>query len=185
MLQVDYGPDYERERVRQGYPRVSGSELQQYVDGCAQDEENFSEEICTYTVGDLLDCIEYLDRVRQDHPSPERLRDQFLLLLLSFGSRIKSILREFQGLDECDESGLCLNSCDERLQVVTAPRLMKLLRWNCFELWKDEGSFRSSLSRSPLLQEKMSMFLVQAKRADLSRNVLFQAVADMIDTPCI
>ena len=182
MLQVDYGPDYERERVRQGYPRVSGSELQQYITGCAQDEENFSEEICTYTVDNLLECIEYLECVRQDHPSPERLRDQFLLLLLSFGSRIRSILREFQGLDD---NRLCLNGYVERVQVVTVPRLMKLLRWNCFELWKDEGSFSSSLSRRPLLQEKMSMFLVQAKSADLSRNVLFQAVADMIDTSCI
>ena len=182
LLQVDYGPSYEQERVRKGYARVTGQELQDHVNSLAEEERDFVEGIETYTASDLVECIEYLEGVRRNHPSPDSLRDQFLLLLLSFGERICTISREFEGLNLRD-SRLCLNGYDERFHNATVPRFMTILHWNCFDLWKDDRSFNFSVSQRPMLQEKTSIFLAQSNTAEWSRPVLLQAVADMLRTP--
>ena len=123
LLQVGYGPSYEQERVRKGYSRVTGQELQDHVDRLAEEERDFVEGIETYTVSDLVECIEYLECDQQDHPSPDNLHDQFLLLLVSFGEKICTISREFEGLNLMD-SRLCLNGYDERFYSATVPRFL-------------------------------------------------------------
>lgn len=179
--QIDYGETYERERVRKGYPIVSGDELQQHQDSFANDDDDFLAAIKEYSANEIAESIDYLDKVKGNHiehsGSSIEFRARFCFVSLAIAERIDAILEDFKGLD-LRSSDLCLNGFDETFKTKVIGRFIRVFQWALFNHWKDDASFRGAIGKTSLLKEKLSVFMQSSWRSmHTGRELLLQTIS--------
>jgi hypothetical protein len=118
-LKADYGYDYEKVRVRHGYPRVVGETLEQKRREIASDDETSLTEILTWDVKKVGRCIDFFVSNWEDYsgpvlPTPTESLERLLLVMVILHARMKRHVDESQS----DRSIECHHAIDRAKQLV-------------------------------------------------------------------
>jgi hypothetical protein len=93
-LKIDYGPKYERVRVRKGYSRLSGPELAKMKAQLENDDMDVVLEIAVCSIGEVSVALEFLERLFERGCLDVERRTRALIAALLLRSRVESFDKE-------------------------------------------------------------------------------------------
>jgi hypothetical protein len=153
---VDYGDSYENARIRQGYPRqkLDALDARQRL---KQDELEYLEEVNTYTADEVKSMKRFFLGVLESKKNLEReVAGRMIFVLLLLMKRNKTILREFEGVDE-DES-VCDNGGRNTAQLLETYRGFKTLTSRFVAIWGTADELYAQLKQDEMYTDFMKIF---------------------------
>ncbi len=75
-LKVDYGPNYELVRVRNGYSRLSGWQLQQAMIEACSYEKDMLDDLSKLTTGEIFDIYNFLEKLNSSWTDAKTINDK-------------------------------------------------------------------------------------------------------------
>lgn len=173
-LKIDYGPRYEKIRVRKGYSRLSNLEQDKLKKAIADDDIELIQEIMVFTAKEVLDSIKFLTgliieastRMSTDSAGgnillEKRKLTRCLIATILVRARLLRILEEFDGVNL--EHGNCNNEitfCDNGLTKLRRDegcreRADKLVR-RVLKLWPSDQDLQDSLSKEQMFASSLA-----------------------------
>lgn len=136
-LKVNYGPLYEKVRVRKGYSRAKGKRLKQIQEEIAQDDLTAFFDLRSSTIHKVLGILDFTERVCKSYEAaawPNFKRERALLLCLSLCSRAREL--------EAVSGGVVIKRKFVRKRLKALTKILSR-KWN-----EDEAFQTSMLSQS-------------------------------------
>ena len=151
---IDYGPIYEKVRVRKGYSPTSRkrvtSELMKKT--IVDDDNDTVAEISHFSASDVHDGLSFLEQLFSKNwsTSSQSKLQRALIVALALNARVKAILREFDGVDLKGDITFCDNGFTEmehKKIVSRAKNVVKAARHQ----WEDKETLKKSVLSMELL----------------------------------
>ena len=132
-LKIDYGPKYEVVRVRAGYSRLRGRELELRQEQVARDDTEMIRDFEESSVTEISESIEFLDRTFKSYEpynsKSSKPLARALIVSLVLRKRLGEICRDFEDLDGA--ASICDNGYSSMGEDDTVNRLNKLISDLC------------------------------------------------------
>jgi hypothetical protein len=142
---VDYGPKYEKVRLRKGFTRLSPDEEARCLKELEKDEQEYLEEIESYSVSDVSSSLEYFRALLVTN-TPRDLGEEFLIrslvVVLLLKGRVRSVEVEMFNLADDD------SICDNGYTDIAIPGLVAAadkLVYRLMDQWRDDSEIMQRL----------------------------------------
>jgi len=147
-LKVDYGPSYEKVRVRKGYPRGSLKEQEELLAQIFKDYAEILEDIGEWSAFEVNDGLSFLEDVFETAGAPSLLMDHVknrcLVAAMKLLGRLRAIEAEFESVELDDLSSFCDNGYTSMGDLEMIRRAKHLIRTIC-SAWSDTEDLRKGL----------------------------------------
>ena len=135
-LKIDYGPRYERVRVRKGYPRVTGRELEIKRQKIEHDDHDTIREFHECSVTEILEAVDFLKPIFAGFLASDnekiKLMERALVAALAMSGRLNEIRKEFENFDDNDDSSsVCTNGYSTLEEDEVENKLSSLIAHLC------------------------------------------------------
>jgi hypothetical protein len=176
---VDYGPKYEKVRLRKGFTRLSPDEETKCLQELEKDEQEYLEEIESYSVSDVSSSLEYF-RALLVTKTRRELGDEFLLrslvVVLLLKGRVRSVEVEMYNL--ADDDSICDNGyteLDTSGLVAAADKLVCCL----LDQWGDDDEIMQRLLSRDFSVYALKKLLKKADFESLTPKVFRELIDGM------
>jgi hypothetical protein len=161
-LLIDYGPLYERVRVRNNYSRLHGQELADEQKNLANYDSDAVEDFRHLSVDHCHEIICFIEKILRRFDGS---RSRLIIVVVSLLARLKAVEKEFEGFDFSPDEACC---CDNGYTSMAGNNLIsrtKILFRRVLEKWTIDDTFVEAVASLRSLQLSLAELFMMKPEA--------------------